>query len=92
MTNTTEIAFSWDVPSEDGGISIIDYYVEEKMTQSFSNDDDDDGFYFVANVTEPSYNKTDNIISGATYQYRVKARNEVGYGDYSSVISIIAAT
>ena len=61
------------------------------MTQSFSNDDDD-GFYFVANVTEPSYNKTDNITSGATYQYRVKARNEVGYGDYSSVISIIAAT
>ena len=66
MTNTTEVAFSWDAPSEDGGISIIDYYVEEKMTQSFSNDDDE-GFYFVANVTEPSYTKADNITSGATY-------------------------
>ena len=60
------------------------------MTQSNSNDDD--GFYSVANVTETSYDKTDDITSGATYQYRVKARNEVGYGEYSSVISIIAAT
>ena len=60
------------------------------MTQSYSNSDDD-GFYFVANVTEPYYEKTDNITFGATYWYRVKARNEVGYGDYSSVISIIAA-
>ena len=61
------------------------------MLQSLSNGDND-GFSVVANTTETSYNKTDNITSGATYQYRVKARNEVGYGEYSSVISIIAAT
>ena len=62
-----------------------------KLTSSISNDDGD--FSVVAtNLTETSYTNTDEIIPGATYQYRVKARNEVGYGEYSSIISIIAAT
>ena len=43
-------------------------------------------------MTEPSYTNTDAVVSGATYQYRVKARNDVGFGDYSSIIEIIAAT
>ena len=62
-----------------------------KLTSSISNDDGD--FSVVAtNLTETSYTNTDEVISGATYQYRVKARNEVGYGEYSSIIAIIAAT
>ena len=62
-----------------------------KLTSSISNDDGD--FSVVAtNLTETSYTYTDEVISGATYQYRVKARNEVGYGEYSSIIAIIAAT
>ena len=62
-----------------------------KLTSSISNDDGD--FSVVAtNLTETSYTNTDGINPGVTYQYRVKARNEVGYGEYSSIIAIIAAT
>jgi len=49
-------------------------------------------FFDIANVTDTSYTYTDEIISGATYSFKVKARSEVGYGPYSSAVDIIAAT
>ena len=39
-----------------------------------------------------SYTKTTDITSGTTYQFRVRAKNVWGYGDWSSVLSVLAAT
>ena len=38
-----------------------------------------------------SYTYT-NVNPGDTYEFKVSARNEIGSGDYSSPVSIIAAT
>ena len=45
-----------------------------------------------ANLTETSYKYTDGITAGATYSFRVRARNSVGFSEYSPVLPIIAAT
>ena len=51
----------------------------------------DDVFTVVATVTSPSYVHTD-VIEGTTYIFRVRARNGVGYGEYSDELTITAAT
>ena len=44
------------------------------------------------NLTETSFEYKTNIWAGATYSFRVRARNSVGFSEYSPVLSIIAAT
>ena len=43
-------------------------------------------------MTETSYTQDSGISSGETYGFRVKARNSVGFSNYSSSIDIIAGT
>ena len=62
------------------------------MKQTPSDISNSDDYSFVANVTNTTYTYTDDIISGATYSFKVRARSEVGYGPYSSAIRIIAAS
>ena len=45
-----------------------------------------------SNATGTSYTYSDSITAGETYDFRVSARNEIGSSDYSSPVSIIAAT
>ena len=45
-----------------------------------------------SNATGTSYTYSDSIAAGETYDFRVSARNEIGSSDYSSPVSIIAAT
>ena len=56
---------------------MIDYAVEMKQSQDESNDDD---YIQVAeNITDTSYNYTTSIVPGSTYQFKVKARNMIGF-------------
>ena len=61
-----------------------------KQTQSASNDD---GFIEVAqNLTNTSYTYTNVTASGAKYEFRVKAQNSIGFGNYSDSLDIVAGT
>ena len=43
-------------------------------------------------MTETSYEYKTGITAGVTYSFRVRARNSVGYSEYSPILPIIAAT
>ena len=49
-------------------------------------------FTDVASLSATSYVQGSGIASGETYQFRVQARNEVGFSGYSSILEIIAGT
>ena len=54
---------------------MIDYTVEMKQA------DDDDFTEVATNITDTNYTYTDDISSGSTYQFSVKARNIVGFSN-----------
>ena len=55
------------------------------------DEDNDDVYTEVATgITSTSYTQTVST-EGDSYKFRVRARNEIGFSEYSSVFSIIAA-
>ena len=55
------------------------------------DDDNDDVYTEVANgITLTSYTQSVQT-EGASYKFRVRARNEIGFSAYSSVFQILAA-
>ena len=62
------------------------------MKQPESANSDGNDWTEVASVTELTYTYTEDINTGSTYQFRVKAVNDVGSSDYSSTFDIISAT
>ena len=76
-----QVSFTWSTPSDDGGLPIIDYSVEKYY-------DETKNFVEIATgVTQTSYTLP-GLQENSSYQLRVRARNSVGYGDYSSELSI----
>ena len=76
LTDSTEVAFSWDAPTDDGGKEVIDYAVEQydEQTENFT-------------VVQSGLNTTSctisNLSENTSYKFRVRARNTVGLGDPS---------
>ena len=83
-TTKTQVAFTWLVPTDDGGDSVIDYTIEMDTSNSGSFTE------IASGVTSTSYTKT-GLNEGTSYQFKVKARNSFGYSSYSSAFTIIAA-
>ena len=85
LTTTTQVAFSWSAPVDDGGSTILDY--------SVLIDDNNDGEYSVAAAASTSASHEQAGLSpGNTYRFRVTARNIVGASEQSAVFTILAAT
>ena len=84
-TTKTQVAFSWNAPSDNGGSSVIDYAIEMDSNNSGSYTE------VSTSITGTSYTKT-GLSEGTSYNFRLRARNTVNYSDYSSVFTIIAAT
>ena len=85
LTGTTEVAFTWDAPTDNGGEEVIDYTVQ-MMTDEEAFSDASTG------QNQTSFKLDKGISAGKTYTFRVRARNSVGFSDYSSELPIIAAT
>ena len=51
------------------------------------NDVSEDFVEIASNLNQTSWNQTD-LTESTKYKYRVRARNEIGFGNYSSEISI----
>ena len=75
-----EVSFTWSVP-EDNGSPILDYSVEmyNETTKNFAE--------IASNLNQTSYSKS-GLTENTTYQFRLRARNEIGFGNYSSKILI----
>ena len=60
---------------------------------SVEMDDNNDGSYSLvaSGITATSYVQT-GVSAGTSYNFRIKARNAVGFSSYSSVFTIVAAT
>ena len=56
------------------------------------DDNNDSSFTLVASgVTQTSYVQT-GVTAGASYSFRLRTRNAVGFSSYSTVFTIVAAT
>lgn len=83
ITRDTVIGLSWQDGLSNGGTSIIDY--EIFFDQGI-------GVYasLESALTEREYTAVD-LYSSVTYTFKVRARNSVGFGPFSSELSILAA-
>ena len=75
------VRLTWSAPSATGGVPITDYVVQRSWNGGATWTSMSDGF-----GTQRSFLVTRQTI-GATYQFRVAARNSVGWGPASNVVS-----
>lgn len=84
VTRANQIGLAWTAPVFDGGSNLIDYTIYY---------DNADGLTFVelvSGVNALEYVAT-GLTQGATYQFKVEARNVYGLGFFSNTISVLAA-
>ena len=82
---TSSVELSWSAPADDGGRAVLDYKVEY-LPSGGSWTIFDDGYSSVASTT------VTGLTKGTSYQFRVSARHEDGFGIASSLISVVPAT
>ncbi|MHA2098166.1 MAG: fibronectin type III domain-containing protein [Candidatus Kariarchaeaceae archaeon] len=80
---STNVTLSWDIPSNNGGSSIIRYSI---YRATISNGP----YNWVANTTDLNYNDT-GLVNGLTYFYVISATNSVGESEYSAELRITVA-
>lgn len=83
-TNAFNIGLDWDEPTNDGGTPVIDYRVWYKL-------EDGEFYELTENVIGSYYLTTFDLVPGANYDFKVQARNSVGYSLESNVVTIKAA-
>jgi len=84
ITTASVIGLTWNNGISTGGSPIIDYRVSY---------DQSTGIYVVlaSGIIPRSYQTTVTLTPGATYRFRVEARNSVGYSSRSTALSVLAA-
>lgn len=83
VTNATptSVSFSWEAPLSNGGSEVLDYEIEYKQSSSGSWSSFDDGSSNTTTVTISS------LVSNTDYDFRVRAKNSAGVGDFSSILT-----
>jgi hypothetical protein len=84
----SSVTLQWDSPASNGGTPITDYQVFWDLGAQ------NDEYQLLASSTGNflSFTKSDNIITGGYYSFKVTAVNAVGISAQSNVAVIIAAT
>lgn len=82
-----QIFVSWLPPSDDGGSTIIDYTVEYRLIDSNNLAI---GEWMVGPTTNTNSVAVNNLSNNQQYIFRVRARNAVGIGLYSTISPIIS--
>jgi hypothetical protein len=94
LTNEAQIEIEWaalSTAAETGGSTILSYNL-----QWHDGEDDIDASWvsLAGDISEypgTSYIVTLHVERGATYRFRVRAKNLWGYGDYSSTVALVAS-
>jgi SdrD B-like protein/fibronectin type III domain protein len=79
LPGSRQVVLSWNLPSSNGGLRITDYVVQRSWNGGQTWVSLSDGV-----STNRSYTAT-GLTNGATYHFRVAARNAVGWGPVSNV-------
>ena len=83
----SQVELNWDVPSNDGGSPITDYFIE------YSKDDGTTWITFSGGVTSTGTNVlVDGLTNVVEYSFRVFATNVIGTGDPSEIVTVTPAT
>jgi hypothetical protein len=84
ITLRDRIGLEWVAPVFDGGSPIHDYRVW------YDNAVGDGNFVVLAEGLQYTHTAL-NLIQGNVYTFKVQARNDYGYSDFSPTVSILAA-
>ena len=84
LTNQTQVSFTWQAPENEGKEPVLDYTVQIKSLNDKFMD-------LESGLTKTTFTFL-SVNTGATYSFRVKARNSIGFSNYSTILSIFAAT
>lgn len=77
---TTGVPLSWSVPTDNGGLAITGYQVQRATNSGFTTG------LATSDITGTSAT-IGPLSSGTNYWFRVRAKNDAGYGAYSGVRS-----
>lgn len=84
VTTAYVIGFTWEDATLDGGSQILDWRINwDQSTQTYE--------ILEAGITERSYQTKVSLVPGATYRFKVEARNSVGYSLLSEELVILCA-
>ena len=84
QTTKSQVAFNWQPPPSDGGTPVIDYTIEfDNGLATF--------IPAASGIANTNHIQT-GLSEGTQYTFRVKARNAVGYSEWSTPFEITAAT
>ena len=81
-----QVLLSWQPPSDNGGSSILDYTIEYR---EIDNNNTAIGEWIIAKTSTVTSASIDNLSNKSKYIARVRARNAVGLGSYSTVSNIV---
>jgi titin len=84
ITTAYQIGLDWNAPTYDGGSPILDYSLSYK--ESTSSD-----WIVYNNAIVDSQITVTGLVPGTYYDFKVKARTVVGYGEFSDSITELAA-
>lgn len=85
ITTAHQIGLAWVAPVFSGGSAVLDYAVWfDDATNGVTFTE------FASGLTDLSYTAT-GLVQGSTYKFKVKARNDYGYGDFSNIVTELAA-
>ena len=78
----SQVKLIWNAPSSDGGSPITDYIVQYKLTVDSTWQTFADGVNDNTSVT------VTGLDSNTSYDFRVAAKNDVGNGSFSSIVTV----
>ena len=86
----TALDAEWSEPEDDGGTPITEYEIQHRLESMLSWDDTTNTSQTLAVDDSTSYPITETISSlleNTEYDVRVRARNMIGYGDWSNTVT-----
>lgn len=92
LTDTTKLVVDWVAITapETGNSPVISYSLEFDQGSSQNSWITLTGY--LNDFTELTYTVTDSVERGGSFYFRLRAKNDWGWGVYSNAVKIIAAT
>ena len=81
LAGSGQVDLSWIAPSSSGGLPITDYVIQRSYNGGRTWVSLSDG------VSTNRFYRATGLTNGATYQFRVAARNAVGWSPVSNVVT-----
>ena len=84
VTSANQIGITWTDGKSDGGAAVIDYRIQyDQSTGTWIE--------LASGIQVKYYTTTVSLIQGHLYSFKVQSRNSVGYGEFSSILTVLAA-